>query len=437
MEKTLPDPKETFTIDLVGVGDNAQTARPTILVTCTRVATVKDVLSRRFKFDRSIFSLRVRAGKLRRSLARLSSRKKAAVVRRSAGHSPVDEEEEDGELPLPVLNGGHQDRPLCGASIGAYKNGKHLPAVSYGGVVMVDGEPYGMTVHHSLDNPSDDDEGDDDDQSEDEEEPPSQHQHHHQQQFRRSSARRPQGNGFRGADQRATPPNSRQVVEESYLSDISGDELSPAGESDDEADLSEPETSRLDYSREDIDSIISDTGDIPGVNKGHGRRLLITQPAIDDVESSFFPDDDDKDEDHLSSHSLGWVHASSGIRRWRRDRVTHEIDWALLNIEDHRLQPHNLVLGGRRYCREGGKQVHEPPRGLRHPICRQPGYPPEEDLFPNRVAGMQKLGNLKVHCMGRTSGLQSGVISPAMSSVRVTGRRTASRSWHVLGGFGG
>lgn len=56
---------------------------------------------------------------------------------------------------MAVMNPYHQERPLCGASIGAF-NGEHLPPVSYGGVILVDDEPLGMSVHHLLDAPSDD-----------------------------------------------------------------------------------------------------------------------------------------------------------------------------------------------------------------------------------------------------------------------------------------
>lgn len=57
---------------------------------------------------------------------------------------------------MAVMNPYHQQRPLCGASIGAYNGNQHLPPVSYGGVVLVDDEPLGMSVHHLLDAPSDD-----------------------------------------------------------------------------------------------------------------------------------------------------------------------------------------------------------------------------------------------------------------------------------------
>lgn len=45
------------------------------------------------------------------------------------------------------------ERPICGASTAAYRNGKHLPPCTLGGITLVDGKPYGMTVQHFLDDP--------------------------------------------------------------------------------------------------------------------------------------------------------------------------------------------------------------------------------------------------------------------------------------------
>jgi hypothetical protein len=433
MAKTLKDPTETFTIDLVGLGDSPQSAKPTILVTCTNVGVVKDVLGRRFKFDKSVFSLRVRAGKLRRSLARPSRRKKSSGVRgrRRPRRSALDYDYE-GDYP-PVMNGCHQERPLCGASIGAYKDGQHNPPVSYGGVVLVDGEPYGMTVHHLLDYSGDEEEGDDDSYEDDDEgddEGQTYDDGRGQDGLSWSNAKRAQGKPTANTSERFVAPSDDPYAE--YLSDISGEELSPA--EDEDYSYSESTSGDNDDEDDDAESVLSNTGDTPGVPKGQGHALKITQPAIDDVEPGYYPSREDEDEEHLESFGLGCIHASSGIRRWKRDSTTHEIDWALLKVDDGRLQPHNLVQGGRRYCRNGNAT---PARPLRQPVCRQLGFEQHEDLFPNKVAGVDELGGLEVHCVGRTSGLRNGVISPAMSSVRVKGRRTASRSWHVLGGFGG
>ena len=407
VEKTLTNSKETFTIDLMCVGETVQMSRPTIFVTCASVGPVKTVLSRRFKFDKSAFGLKVRAGKLRRSCGKSSKRKKRTLPQRCTAGS----DEED----YAVMHPYHQARPLCGASIGAFKDGKHLPAVSYGGVVLVDGDPYGMTVHHLLDGPSDDES--DDGESETRDSPT------------RSSARRPWGGRIEGAEHGITGLPHRDI-EEMYTTDFSGDDLSSASEAEGEFEWSDDEGKS-----DDSESVLSDTGDIQGIPKGEGDRLLITQPAIDDVRGDFFPREEDKDEEHLESHMLGRVYASSGIRRWKKDELTHEIDWALLKVKQDRLQPHNLIQGGRRHCSHGdGNSAIA--KNLIHPVDRAPEFNEEEDLYPNEVAGMYDLGNLKVHGLGRTSGLRDGIISPSMSAVRVTGRRTASISWRVFGGFG-
>jgi len=73
---------------------------------------------------------------------------------------------------------------------------------------------------------------------------------------------------------------------------------------------------------------------------------------------------------------------------------------------------------------------------LVEPVCRGTGYKPDDDEFPVRIAKTEELKNLRVHCFGRTSGLQGGIIGPVMSSVRIYRRRTFSRSWTVLGNFG-
>jgi hypothetical protein len=186
------------------------------------------------------------------------------------------------------------------------------------------------------------------------------------------------------------------------------------------------------------DSIISRAtmGDIDGIIPGEGEEIKITQPAIDDVDDDFFPNDEDRDDDHLSSHELGHVHASSGIRRWKRDGILHEIDWALLKLNDDRLQPYNICQGGRRFC--FGNMTPEQraiASKLEEPVNRR-HYAPEEDEYPNGVAPVSSLGGLNVHCFGRTTGLQGGMISSVMSAVRIYRRKSFSRSWHVAGGFG-
>ena len=408
LEKTLTDSKETFTIDLIGVGESAQSARPTIFITCTSVGRVKSILSRHFKYDHAEFDLRVRKGKLRRSCAKKSRAQRQHLPRRSAKSSGQHGDQ-------PVMNPYHQERPLCGASIGAYKydTDSHHAAVSYGGVVMVDGEPFGMTVHHLLDESSDEEESDESDG-----ESPS----------RSSGARRTSRFPPWLAGQKSNTPH--QAFEQHYISDFSDDESDDETEHGTEADFDWPP---LDCPGPDEDTA-EEPGDASGIRKGQGSQYMITQPALDDLGENFFPSEEDKNDEHLQCHGLGNIYASSGIRRWKRDHEKHEIDWALVKVDSNRLQPFNVIQGGRRYCRPP-QSTYRP--DLLDPVCRQPSFLARDDLYPNQVASLDDLPGLQVHSIGRTSGLQAGTISQAMSSVRVAGRTTSSRSWHVLGNFGG
>ncbi|KAF1951344.1 hypothetical protein CC80DRAFT_496162 [Byssothecium circinans] len=417
IERALKESEETVSIDLVAMGETADKARPTIFVTCSSVPTVKKILSRKFKYDAAIYDLKVRRGKIRRSKMNRSSR------RRRLPHRSMMNTDSYGDMH--VMNPYHQQRPVCGASIGAFR-GDHLPPVSYGGVVLVDDEPLGMSVHHLLDVPSDD-------ESEVGDESPAPVL---------SSANANNwlmGMGAQPGVQVA--PNSPMPLwdleisdDEAFKSDDDGYEsLNLSDDSEFDSDEESEAESEL------VDSTISraTTGDIEGIEVGDGEEIKITQPAIDDVDDDFFPNDEDRDDDHLDSHELGHVHASSGIRRWKKDGILHEIDWALLKINDERLQPYNLVQGGRRFClnRNISADQRNISTKLEQPVNRR-HYRPEEDEYPNGVASANSLGGLNVHCFGRTTGLQGGMVGPAMSSVRIYHRKTFSRSWHVAGGFG-
>jgi hypothetical protein len=148
IERALKDSEETISIDLVALGLTQATTRPTILVTCSSVAKVKAILSRRFRYDETTFGLKVRKGKVQRSKMNRSSRRRK-LPHRSMMNTDVYNAD------MTVMNPYHQQRPLCGASIGAFRD-EHLPPVSFGGVILVDDEPLGMSVHHLLDAPSDD-----------------------------------------------------------------------------------------------------------------------------------------------------------------------------------------------------------------------------------------------------------------------------------------
>lgn len=62
IERALKGSTESSSIDLVSVGHDSFTARPTIVVTCTNTARVKAALKRKFHYDRTMFDLKVRQG---------------------------------------------------------------------------------------------------------------------------------------------------------------------------------------------------------------------------------------------------------------------------------------------------------------------------------------------------------------------------------------
>ncbi|KAF2464351.1 uncharacterized protein BDR25DRAFT_272081 [Lindgomyces ingoldianus] len=426
IERTLKDSEETISIDLVAIGETQASARPTIFVTCTSTSKVKAVLARRFRYDDSVYDLKVRRGKVRRSKLNRTTRRRK-LPHRSMMNTEVYNAD------MQVMNPFHQQRPLCGASIGAYRD-EHLPPVSFGGIILADGEPLGMSVHHLLDAPSEDEDSDYGDEG------PSPSPND----AILSSANSTSNPWLMGmgsqpgvqiASNSPAPMWELEISDDEDMKsdedfeaesfDLSSDEEFDSDEDSDENDLADSMTSR------------GTTGDIDGIPLGEGKDIVITQPAIDDVDDNFFPNEEDRDEDHLDSHELGYVHASSGIRRWKRDGVVHEIDWALLKLNPDRLQPYNLVQGGRRFCIGATAEPEQEfiKSKLEEPVCRR-YYKPEEDEYPTRVASASSLGGLRVHCFGRTSGLQGGIVGAAMSSVRIYRRKTFSRSWHVVGGFG-
>jgi hypothetical protein len=426
IERALKESDETISIDLVAIGETQEKARPTVFVTCSSVAKVKAILARRFRYDVNIFDLKVRRGKVRRSKMSRSTRRVHPPHR-----SMMNTENYNADVA--VINPFHQQRPLCGASIGAF-NGEHLPPVSYGGVILVDDEPVGMTVHHLLDAPSDDESDAGDDLASPYPNDPVLSS--------ATSTHNPwlMGMGAQpGLELESDEPAAMWDLELSDDDDDNDDLM----KSDDDAESFDLSDSEFDSEDENTLDFMSDstfsratTGDIEGIQAGSRQDIKITQPAIDDVDEDFFPNEEDRDEEHLLSHELGHVHASSGIRRWKRAGIVHEIDWALLKLNDTRLQPYNICQGGRRFCFGSMKPDQRTIASkLEQPVDRR-HYSPEEDEYPNGVADADNLGGMNVHCFGRTTGLQGGMINPAMSSVRIYHRKTFSRSWSVAGGFG-
>lgn len=358
---------ESVEISLESIGESPTTTKPTILVICTSVNKVRSILKKSLVYDKSTYGLKVCRGK----------------VVRSRKHGPKRSmADELGNMK--AANGDHQDRPMNGASIGAYVGERHLPPVSFGGLIMVDNKPYGMTVHHMLDDPSDGEE-------EEEETPAPIH---------RSSA--------------YSSELPDLTLSESSVFD-SGDEEYMYTLSDYESDFSEGEQESDDEIEEDeeYDDTLSDDymepGDVKGIPQGCGEEYLITQPAIDDVSEDFFPNEETRDEDHLDSFQLGEVYASSGIRRRTENGTVHEIDWALFEFSEERCPQENHIKNGDRFCH------------------RKPSE------YPRAVAPAKDLSNLEVHCMARTSGLQSGRILPGLVIVKIFGRQTPSSSYQVAG----
>jgi hypothetical protein len=307
-----------------------------------------------------------------------------------------------------------QERPLCGASIGAYlPDHGHLEPVSFGGIIKVDDKEYGMSVHHMLEPPTDEEEDSADSES-DMDEQADQGAH-------RSSAR---------ASAPSVPSVPRLVAKTSQYHEYMSDLSSVSGTDSDD----------VGYESSDFESDVSedeDAGDRPGITVSSSKTVQVTQPAFGDAVAEDLHADDatteELDEDHLSSYKLGKVYASSGLRRWNEGGKRYEIDWALLDLDPPRLQPYNLIQGGRRHCKSPVSFVPV----LKPPVSRCNNlYTAEEDWYPTEIIPSSSLANLSVHCLGRTSGLKTGIVSAAQSFVKIKGRRNFSLSWTVVGDFG-
>ena len=410
LQKILKESDESCGVSLMMTGEDLESAKTTICVTCASVKKVRSALKKHFPLDREDWDLIVLRGDIERSKVPRAKRRKPAKTRPNGSNETPFRQRE--------LNPCYQQRPLCGASIGAFQNEEHLPPVSYGGAVLVDGYPYGLTVHHMLEAPSDDE-----DLEDDEPEAP----------FRSA------GTGPRDASQAASSVSNQDLTYswrddepseanlDLEISDSEDDEsTSPAAEGDgDEYWLSEDDESDDESvegaDEDDFDDDAASVGDTAGVEPGEEPRLLVTQPAIDDVHKDFFPSLEDRDDEHLASHSLGYVHASSGLRRWTRQGMKHEIDWALIKVDDTRMDARNIIVDTTTLL--PGRPGFG--RGQPHPI------------YLNQVARTEELGGLTVHCCGRTSGLQTGQISKAMTLVKLHGRHSFSTSFSVNGNFGG
>ena len=441
---------ESYSIDLFMAGEESDIARPTIYFECSSTDKVRKIL-RFLNKDLRLFDIKVVSGHIVRSKAKKqkkkSRRKAASNVSHQANH-PMD-----GTQDLQRLNPHYQKVPSCGASIGACIDGKHLPPVTFGGTILVDGETYGMSVHHMLE---DDDElelgiGDDHD-------------------FPRSMASRElqdfgildspyasdcvddsdnnsDNSSLTGFDypdeytnldtldlENQSPIYPFELLEDDPPSPHSSQAAS--GSEDDEFWLSPDFTFRPKSPvPEESDDENMELGDTPGIPADKGHHLTVTQPAIDDVSHTFFSDPGAASEEHLLSHAFGHIHASSGLRRSRRDGIIHEIDWALIRIKEERQQEQNSVPGGAQIMQAESKkdQAESQPESPTTPILQSTSG---SHSYPTHILPSTSLPNLRVHCRGRTSGLQTGVILPTMRLIRLPGRAFASHSWHVRGNFG-
>ncbi|KAL8949591.1 MAG: hypothetical protein Q9222_004306 [Ikaeria aurantiellina] len=379
MFSKIIDRWESYSIELLMAGETAEVARPTIYMVCASVEKARKVLQY-VNQDGRLFDIKVAKGQILRS---------KAGKKRTRGKGKRKQPEKHSQDKIQQFKH-YQERPNCGASIGAYLDEQHLPPVSFGGTVLVNGEPYGMSVHHMLEN-DDIDLGLDDSLT-----------------LQRSMA--PVIMDQKSPKESMSRPWSTDVPPEAlYPFDISDDEDEGYRSGvEEEDDLSEFDPSQWDVpDATDLDDV--DMGDTPGIEPGQGDALVVTQPAIDDVDEGFFPNEEDMDEDHLASHTFGHIHASSGIKRRHRGPISHEVDWALIKIREHRQGDTNLIKDGTRHCATG---------------------------TPCQVVKANELGGLNVHALGRTSGLQTGTILPSMVTVKMPGRISHSQSWQVAGKFG-
>ena len=423
LQKALDSSRESCSASLMMVGKTPETAQTTICIQCMSVEKVRDCLKRNFRCKNG-WGLVVLRGGVRRS-----GKARRKGTSRGSARSSLQ--------PAQPEKSAYQQKPQSGASIGAFRDNKHLPPVSFGGAILVDGQPYGMTVHHMLDAPSDDEEevckeGTGDVQRSAANESEAWFSDLHAQPARQHYA-----------EDLAEPTDLLEVSDdESECSTIRPDYIDldsgnggfwfagdmdglPGLEDGFESDSEEENSSDLDDDGDDEDR--ASVGDIVGIDPADEEEIYVTQPAIDDVDDDFFPCVEDRDDDHLASHSLGYVHASSGIRRVVIGDVKQEIDWALIKIRDERLAVGNTI-----HRRLTESKRSRKAKGRTDPA---PSFAQQASVTNlTAIAPSSTLSRLPVQCHGRTSGLQSGRISPALALVKLHGRTSFSSSWVVEGG---
>ncbi|OTB05003.1 hypothetical protein M426DRAFT_22350 [Hypoxylon sp. CI-4A] len=374
---------ESVEISLESIGESPQETKPTVLVVCTSVSTVRAILKKKLGvfFDGSTgFGLKVCHGAMVRS--RKGPTRSMAKGQYSTTDDDDHESEDDADEPE-AANPNYQEKPKNGASIGAWIGAKHLPPVSFGGLIVIDDRSYGMTVHHMLDDPEPD--------------------------FKLAEIEGPKRANAAPRRSAATEHFEHSHGGESSTED-SDDFAGEFSDSDSEVSLSDITS---DDEESDEEEEYPDPGDIPGVEPGCGDGYIITQPALDDVPEGFYPSEETMDEDHIDTYRLGDIYASSGIRRRSENGLVHEIDWALLDFEGERLPQNNVIPRAASSSARWTTSVG--------------------NIHPTEVVPATSLPGLEVQCMARTSGLQMGQILPALTSVKIYGRTSPSHTYQVSG----
>lgn len=344
---------ESYEIQVCMAGKTPETAKPTVLMVCRSIRRAWRILSH-VNEEKGLFDIQVASGQLTRS--------KGAKNKRTKKVTPLACQDPSRQPSR------FQQKPTCGASIGCFVDEQHSEAVTFGGVILVDGEPHGMSVHHMLEDPD--------------------------------------AEAGKDVEKGSWPPNIANVpgLEDDFsanfdLLDISDDEFNG---------LESAVPADFDWEND------LNTGDVAGTKPGEGTGIIVTQPALDDVELDFFPDQDEMSDDHLVIHGLGNIHATSGLRRYTYGEIAHEVDWALFKLHEDRKPSLNVVDGGAKYCE----------------------IPSDGASYPSKVVRTDALGELQVHAFGSTSGLAAGTILPDMQMTKMPGRLYPSPVWRIKGDFG-
>lgn len=242
---------ESVEISLESIGESPQKTTPTVLVICTSVSKVRAILNKKlgilFDGTTTNISLKVCRGSVVR--ARKSPTKSMAKGSGPNTSTQLSGNDEDEPQESPAANPDYQEKPQNGASIGAWIGDKHLPPVSLGGVIIVDDKPYGMTVHHMLDDPDRPFQGPNDFE------------------------------GFAEEPMRASAQVFRSSAAAQDLSYLTEGETSSEGSdfacefSDTESEYSVTDITSDEEDEDDEDEEFNEPGDIPGIEPGCGDGM--------------------------------------------------------------------------------------------------------------------------------------------------------------------